>query len=341
MKKLVSISIENEGVFKAYRGDTLLDAALLNGFDLPHDCRAGACGSCRVRVISGTLEGGETGEPGSVLACQAKVRTPAQIAIDDVPPIESVSARVKSMTRLAHDVVELAIAPSRPLHWLAGQYCQFRFAGFPSRCYSPTVPLEGATDRDAFRLHIRQVRGGRISQALGTAIKPRHRLKIVGPYGSAYLRPAQSNRLVLLASGTGFAPIWSIAHAALSEMPDRPIVLIAGGRNRAALYMGRALLRLLAFPKVDVTAVVSGANAASSVIRSGSPIDHMPELRRDDIVHVAGSPALVQAVEKLSRAAQVPCFADAFVPNAPEEDGLVGRIRKWITPASEYMGAAP
>jgi ferredoxin len=63
MGKLVSVSIENEGAFKAYRGDTLLDAALLNGFDMPHDCRAGTCGSCRVRVFLGRFTGVKPANP--------------------------------------------------------------------------------------------------------------------------------------------------------------------------------------------------------------------------------------------------------------------------------------
>jgi 3-phenylpropionate/trans-cinnamate dioxygenase ferredoxin reductase subunit len=338
MRKLISISIENEGSFKAYKGDILLDAALSNGFDLPHDCRAGVCGSCRVRVVSGSVDSGETGDCASVLACQTKIRAPLQIAIDDVPPIETVSARVKAIRQLATDVVEVTIEPSRPIDWLAGQYCRFRFAGFPTRCYSPTAPLEGPAERHLMRPH-RQIRNGFLSSALGTSIRPGHRLKIIGPYGSAYLRPAQSNRLVLVSSGTGFAPIWSIAHAALTEMPDRRIVVLAGARTRNALYMGRALVRLLAFPQVKVVAITSMKTPSASVIRSGSPVDYMPELSRRDTVHVAGSPVLVKAVEVPSRTAGAACFADAFVASGGEEYGLLTRMRKWIGPSPELVGA--
>jgi 3-phenylpropionate/trans-cinnamate dioxygenase ferredoxin reductase subunit len=339
MRKLISVSIANEGCFKAYKGDTLLDAALANGFDLPHDCRAGICGSCRVQVVSGSVDGNDNGY-GSVLACQAKIRSPLQIAIDDVPPIETVSARVKMVRPLTADVVEVTIEPSRPIDWLAGQYCQFRFAGFPTRSYSPTAPLEGPTEGHLLRLHIRRVRNGRVSSALGTTIRPGHRLKIVGPYGSAYLRPAQSNRLILVSSGTGFAPIWSIAYAALIEMPDRPVVVLAGARTRNALYMGRALIRLLAFPKVKVMAITAMKTAQASVIRSGSPVDHMPQLNSEDIVHVAGSPALVKAVEAVSRTARATCFADAFVASENQQHNLLARMRNWLAPSAELIAAS-
>jgi NAD(P)H-flavin reductase/ferredoxin len=331
MGKLVSISIEDEGSFRAYRGDTLLDAALMNGIDMPHDCRSGICGTCRVRVVAGTVEGGETGEPNSVLACQAKLRTNLKLAIDQVPEIETFSGKVKSINWLSNDVIEVAITPSKALNNLPGQYCHFRFAGFPSRSFSPTLPLEGPIQRDCLFLQIRRVPNGRVSGALGRSIKTGHKVKIIGPFGSAHLRAGTSNRLVLVAGGTGFAPIWSIAHAALCEMPDRQIVVVAGARTRQSLYMGPALLRLATFPKVRVVPVLATAPRGGTVFPLGTPLDFMPPLTPADIVFAAGAPAMVKAISTLARAAGAPCFADPFIASANEE-GLISRARKWLAP---------
>jgi NAD(P)H-flavin reductase/ferredoxin len=331
MSKLVSISIEDEGSFSAYRGDTLLDAALMNGIDMPHDCRSGICGTCRVRVLAGSVEGGETGERNSVLACQAKLRTNLKLAIDEVPEIETLAGKVRSINWLSNDVIEVAITPSRPLHYLPGQYCHFRFAGFPQRSFSPTLPLEGPIQREHIFLQIRRVPGGRVSGALGRTIKSGHKVKIIGPFGSAHLRAGAANRLVLVAGGTGFAPIWAIAHAALCEMPDRPIVVIAGARTRPSLYMGPALLRLATFPKVRVVPVLASAPKGGTVFPVGTPVDYMPPLNRSDLVFAAGAPAMVTAISALARAAGAPCFADPFIASA-EEEGLISRARKWLAP---------
>jgi 3-phenylpropionate/trans-cinnamate dioxygenase ferredoxin reductase subunit len=124
-------------------------------------------------------------------------------------------------------------------------------------------------------------------------------------------------------------------------MPDRVIVLLAGARTRDALYMGSALVRLLAFPKVKIVAITAMRAASASVIRSGSPADHMPELSSDDTVHVAGAPALVKAVETLSRKARATCFADAFVASGNQEHDLLTRVRNWIVPSAEFVAASP
>ena len=71
---------------------------------------------------------------------------------------------------------------------------------------------------------------------------------MTGPNGWAYFRPNLYNRLILIGTNTGFAPIWSIAVAALRENPDRRMMIIAGGRSVEALYMGPALVRLARFP---------------------------------------------------------------------------------------------
>jgi NAD(P)H-flavin reductase/ferredoxin len=331
MGKMVSISIEDEGSFSAYRGDTLLDAALMNGIDMPHDCRSGMCGTCRVRVVAGAVDGGETGEHDSILACQAKVRTNLKLAIDPLPEIETLTGKVKFINWLSNDVLEVAITPSRPLNYLPGQYCHFRFSGFPPRSFSPTLPLEGPIQRDCIFLQIRRVPAGQVSAALGRTIKMGHKVKIIGPFGSAHLRAGTSNRLVLIAGGTGFAPIWSIAHGALCDMPDRPIVVIAGARTRQSLYMGPALLRLATFPKVRVVPVLASAPPGGTVFPVGTPVDFMPALSSSDLVFAAGAPAMVKVISNIARDAGAPCFADPFIASTAEES-FISRARKWLAP---------
>jgi NAD(P)H-flavin reductase/ferredoxin len=322
MSRLLTISVQNGGSFHARPGETLLDAALMNGVDMPHDCRSGHCGTCRCDIVSGNVLGGETESPSSVLACQARLMSNVEVVVEEVPEIETFKGQVRSLEYLAQDVIEATIETSRPIPYLPGQYCQFRFSGFPSRCYSPTVPITGPLDRNAIRLHIRQIPNGRISSALGNRIRVGHNVKIDGPFGSAYLRAGKANPLILVASGTGFAPIWSIAHSALCEMPDREIVAIVGAKTLNSLYMTAALNRLIAFPRVQVIPVISYGEQHSDLVRIGSPVDYLPPLNNEDIVYACGGPGMVEAAAHVARQAGAKCYSDPFAPAQTESESF-------------------
>jgi 3-phenylpropionate/trans-cinnamate dioxygenase ferredoxin reductase subunit len=313
-RQMFQVSIAEMGSFRARPGENLLDAALMNGVDMPHDCRSGTCGSCRCTVFSGSVQGGETDSPGAVLACQAKVMSDLELVVEETPPVETFSATVRAVRDLSPDVTEVALAVKGPFEMLPGQYVQVKFAGFPARCYSPTAPLEGPVERGTIRLQIKRVRNGRVSSALGQDIRPGHKAKVVGPHGSAWLRPGQTNRLVLVASGAGFAPIWSIARAALCEMPDREIVVVVGAGSVADFYMAPALWRLVAFPKTQVISVLRNPDRRHPDLPAGSPVDYMPALSAHDIVYACGAPRMVEAVGAVARAAGACCHADPFVP---------------------------
>lgn len=318
MSHYFQVSAGELGTFSARHGETLLAAALLNGVDLPHDCQAGHCGSCRCNVVTGTVAGGETGETGAILACQARVMSDLVIAVEETPPIEIVPGRLRAITELSGDVIELVITPKRPMDILPGQYVQLGFSGFPARCYSPTLPLKGPIDDDAFRLHVRRRPNGCVSSALGASIRPGHKVRIAGPYGTAFLRTGLANRLVLVSSGTGFAPIWSIAHAALCEAPDREIVVVVAARDRGSLYMAGALLRLAAFPKVTVTPVIRKRDRPDSAFWIGEPLVFMPRLTGNDIVYASGGPLMVEGVFAIALGAGARCYVDPFAPALPD-----------------------
>jgi 3-phenylpropionate/trans-cinnamate dioxygenase ferredoxin reductase subunit len=308
----------NGEAFPANCGDLLLDAALLHGIDIPYDCRSGYCGSCRVRVLEGLVLGGQTSDPESVLACQCRVISDLELALEEVPEITRFNGRVLDLGPLANDIAEVCIELPRPAHYLPGQHYRVEFRGFPPRSYSPTVPLDGPADDRVVRFHVRRVSNGHVSSALGGAIRERHRVKLTGPFGSAYLRPHLPDRLVLVASGTGFAPLWSIADAALRERPERELVFVVGARTLESLYMIPALCRLALYPNVNIIPVVSQPQTTSRIVRQGRQTDHLPALSEHDVVYTAGAPAMVESVARLANAAAARCYADAFVPHATQ-----------------------
>ncbi len=331
MRKICRVFANGEE-FSANCGDLLLDAALMNGVDIPYDCRSGYCGACRVNLVRGRVFGGEDGSPNVVRACQCRVISDVAIEIEDVPETATEHGHVARLFRPAPDVMEVSIAMLRRADYLPGQYYKVQFRGFPVRCYSPTFPLEGPHDETVLHLHVGRVPNGRVSSALGREIRVGHRVKLTGPLGTAFLRRGHSGRLVLVAGGTGFAPMWSVAIAAIAERRNREIVFVVGARTLKSLYMIRALCRLAHFPSVTIVPVVTEPQTISDAIRAGTPIDHMPALSSSDVVYTAGAPAMVERVARMASAVGARCYTDPFTPQNDESEqrSLLARATDWL-----------
>src|SRR5579864_3814527 len=319
--------------FRVRAGDVLLDGALANGVDIPHDCRAGTCGTCMVQVVKGQTVCGETHTHGMVHACQARVVSDLEVAMEDVPEIDTTRARLAGLRELAPDIVELAIAPEREIAYLPGQYFRFAFNGFPARAYSATASLDGRIGGRVIRLNVKRVRGGRVSSCLGSSIRPGHRLRVQGPFGQAFLRPGGTGRLILAGSGTGFAPVWAIAVMALRENRQRPIVMIAGARRLKALYMTPALALLARQPNVTVIPTIDEGPSPTPAVRIGRIEAQLPALDASDIIYACGSPRMVDAVAARVENAGATFYADPFESAAPEQpSGLLGMLKTLVQP---------
>jgi 3-phenylpropionate/trans-cinnamate dioxygenase ferredoxin reductase subunit len=170
------------------------------------------------------------------------------------------------------------------------------------------------------------VRDGAVSSKLGDLIRPGHGVTVEGPFGSAFLRPDGERRLILAASGTGFAPVWAIAEASVRLQPNRPLLLIVGARRLNSLYMMPALQRLARFRAATLIVTVEEAQSASRYVRHGTPIQHLPPLRASDVVYAAGAPALVNAVESAAVRAGAEFYADPFTAS-PESQRLWSGLR--------------
>src|SRR5262245_58021256 len=165
MAKLHKISVGNDS-FHARSGQIVLDAALLAGVELPHDCRAGRCGTCLARVHSGMTIGGQSDRPGHIHACQAMVFSDLVLEYEPRPEVSRTRGRIAHVAELASDVVEVAIDTPTRIAMLSGQYCRFRFQGYPDRPFSPTAPMAAIADDGYLYLHVKRVPGGRVTAGL-------------------------------------------------------------------------------------------------------------------------------------------------------------------------------
>lgn len=323
----------NGSSFPARRGEVLLDAALRNGVDLPHDCRAGHCGTCCVRLVSGQVHGGEGSEPGVVHACQCRIVGDAVVEQGQPSDVRTVEGVLSSLLPLSPEVMEVGIRTDRALPYHAGQYAQVRFSGYPSRPFSMSLPLRASPDGRSVWFHVRRMKGGRVTSSLGKRIKPGHRVTLTGPYGAAHFRPNLEGRLILVATNTGFAPIWSIAVAALRENPDRSMMIIVGGRSIASLYMGPALMRLAGFPNVVVVPCCSTPQTSFPAVRPGRPTDYLPRLLESDVLYACGAPGMVESIKSIAADVGAVCYADPFLTTTDNtvDKGVLIRAMGWLT----------
>jgi 3-phenylpropionate/trans-cinnamate dioxygenase ferredoxin reductase subunit len=334
MTKQLRININGEA-FAAPIGELLLDSALVNGIEVPHDCRSGQCGTCLVRVEAGRTIGGDTAEPGVVHACQARVLTDLDVSFREPLPVVEIDGEVAGLRLIGADVAEVVIRLAAPFAMRPGQYCKTTFKGYPARAFSPTIALDGTDEPQTLRLHIRRLPDGRVSSRIGSAIRVGHPVRLEGPFGTAHFLEQQPNRLVLFASGTGFAPIWAIADSALREWPGRPLLMVIGARALTSFYMGPALSRIAHYcPQVEIFALSREPQHQMDWVGQGRPDDLSHLIAPNDIVHAAGAPDMVDTIVRAGQAAGARVLADAFTPSAtdgssrwrlPSFAGQVGR----------------
>ena len=161
---------------------------------------------------------------------------------------------------------------------------------------------------------------------------------IRGPFGQAFLRePETGGVLVLVSSGTGWAPIWSMARAACQAGLQRDTIVIAGARDMASLYMRPALDWLAGngFAEVIATSRIGQGGR----VKPGRPDHYLPLLGQSDIVHVAGAPDFVDVVKTKVRNTAARCYADQFLPSR-QAPSLGHRIFRRVNRPPQWLEAA-
>jgi CDP-4-dehydro-6-deoxyglucose reductase len=238
--------------FACADGETVLSAAMAADLMLPYGCRNGACGTCKGRVLEGEVDYGAyqgstltVGEKAAGLAlfCCARPLSDLVIEVKEVRRagdirIRKLPCRVESITKPAPDVaiVKLKLPANERLQFLAGQYVDLLLKDGRRRSFSLAVPPH---DDALLELHIRHVPGGFFSNQLFNEFKGREILRFEGPLGTFFLREESDKPILLVAGGTGFAPIKGLIEHALHHGIEkrRPITLYWGVRALVDLYL--------------------------------------------------------------------------------------------------------
>ncbi|KPF50789.1 CDP-6-deoxy-delta-3,4-glucoseen reductase [beta proteobacterium AAP121] len=242
----------SERGFTVDADEAILPAAIRQGVGLPYGCRDGACGSCKSRLLEGRVVHGphqlkaltaEEEEKGYILTCCAHPQTDCVVEARSVPgageyPVLKLPSRVLSLSKPSDDVavVKLQLPANQNLQYRAGQYVEFILRDGARRSYSMANAPHLLGSPPAIELHIRHMPGGKFTDHVFGAMKEKDILRMEGPFGSFFLREESNKPMVLLASGTGFAPIKALIQQLQHKAMTRPAVLYWGGRRPADLY---------------------------------------------------------------------------------------------------------
>ena len=341
------VSVQPAGLtFDVSRDEAILPAAIRAGVGLPYGCRDGACGSCKSRLIDGRVIHGAhqakalsaaEEQAGWILTCCAMPQTDCVVQARTVAgageyPALKMPARVAALTRPAPDVavIRLQLPATVAFKYRAGQYVEFILRDGARRSYSMANAPEHLGEPPLIELHLRHMPGGKFTEHVFGAMKERDILRLEGPFGSFFLREETSKPVVLLASGTGFAPIRAILEHMQAQGSARPAVLYWGCRTQADLYQHDwALAAAASMPNLRYIPVLSeagpgqGWHGRTGFVHQAVMAD-LPDLSGHE-VYACGAPVMVDSAQRdFVAQCSLPedaFYADSFTSEADKHGG--------------------
>ncbi len=321
--------------------ETVLESAIEAGFNIPYGCRNGACGSCKGTILSGEVDYGdyarsalteEEKAAGKALFCCARPLSDLtiecrEIIIGTIQP-RILPTRVERKQQLSHDVMALFLKlPSNErLQFMAGQYIEFLLKDGKRRAFS----LANAPHVDnLLELHLRLIPGGVFTEYVFNEMPDKAILRIEGPFGSFYYRDNSDKPMIMVAGGTGFAPIKGIIEHMIHNNIKREVTIYWGAKAHEDLYMPE-LPEAWAkeYPYIRFIPVLSDALAEDDW-QGRTGLVHQAVL--DDIadlsgyeVYCCGAPAMVEIAHGSFLQAGLPedaFYSDAFnyaKPTSPQ-----------------------
>lgn len=233
-------------------GQTVLAALEQNGYAIPNNCRAGACGECKMKVCNGEIDQGfildmalpaSEREEGYGLMCMAKpVSDVIEVEYADsdakpklFPPEENLPYMVTEKSLVTPSIMKLVLKTlGQPMRFWPGQYVQLQSSTVPTRCYSiANIPNQDGE----IVLHITKAPKGKCSTWIHEDLQEGDVLTLNGPYGTFIGDPSAETPVLCLAAGSGLAPIMSLASGAMLRGGFKyPATVLFSARTKNDLY---------------------------------------------------------------------------------------------------------
>ena len=318
---MTSVAFQGKS-YEISEGQTVLDALLAAGQNIPNACRAGACGACILRATSGEIPAeSQVGlrdawkARGCFHACQCRPR--ADLVVEPLGDGMRVRGHITQREALSASVARVRVELAEPFEATAGQYVTIDRGGV-ARSFS----IAARHGERTLELHVRRVAGGALSPYLCDEASPGDEVVVQGPLGSCvYVAGRPEQPLLLAGTGTGLAPLWGVLHDALAAGHTGLIHVFHGALDPDGLYLVDELTAL-ALSRPNVRYVPSVVRGAPPGMEAG-PIDavvgrHLPRTTGMR-AFVCGAPDIVTALKKkifLAGVALRDIASDAFLPAA-------------------------
>lgn len=332
MPYTVTLAPDN-AAFTVEAGEPILSAAKRQNFNLPHSCQSGICGQCKAEVVEGSVIRGSHAElalsseeaaQGKILMCCTTLNGDVKLKVPgyngaSAPPVKTFPTRVASVQYI-HDVavLTLSLPKAPPFHFLAGQYIDILLKNGQTRSYSIA---NGPSNPETLTLHIAKREGGLFSGMVfgeKPSVQEKSIVRVRGPLGTFTLQESDKP-LILMATGTGFAPVGSILRQLADNGSTRQIHLYWGARHESGLYGFQTASNLISrLPHARFTPVLSQPDTqwqgASGYIQTHVAADYL-DLSGFE-VYACGSAHMIESAKQLLHQKcglpQEGFFSDAF-----------------------------
>jgi CDP-4-dehydro-6-deoxyglucose reductase len=236
--------------FDAEAQETVLEAALRNGVNLPYNCSGGSCGACKARLLDGQIAAPRFHDyvfteaekaQGYVLLCSITAGSDMTLGINEIGdvhqiPRQQVSTRVSQIERIGEHYINLTLRTprSQTLQFLAGQHVELRIGD--ELCCDAAIascPCNGMF----LQFHLARRADEPFTMHVFERLRQNDVIDVTGPFGDFTLDESSPRPLVMVAQDTGFAPVKSLLeHVIALELPQ-PLTLVWASAFEDGFYM--------------------------------------------------------------------------------------------------------
>lgn len=306
-------------------GESILDGLARQNITVPSSCRSGVCQSCLMRATDGSVPPeSQTAlkptqrERGFFLACQCVPQSNVTVTLPDEHDQMRYDARIVELKNIASQLTRVRLAVPSGYQFKSGQYVRVYRDG-KTRCYSiASLPREGFLE-----LHVRHYPNGLFSTWLSEEAREGDALSISEACGTSfYVSEKPKQPILMVATGSGLAPLWGIMRDALEQGHAGDIHVFHGSHHREGLYYRDELADLAArHESLHYYACVSGELTDKTIFQGRADdlaLERFPKLNGWRLF-LCGNPNMVNTLKRkafLAGASLQDILADPFIDSS-------------------------